>query len=195
MLSHVWLFVIPWTVARQAPLSMEFSRQEYWIGLPSMRSHRVGHDWSDWALAFIFHKRYINQLGGFRELIINTHSTLGVIQVHMQSSKISESPLCRAQLRSNKVTLDLLFQFPYCKQASFSWSTWCHFFPALLHFWLMISCLKWTLNSAWSCHVPYREISVNNMSPCPTSKVGHEFKVNELTMYIKYVTFQHKHTF
>ena len=26
---HVWLFVIPWTVAQQAPLSMEFSRQEY----------------------------------------------------------------------------------------------------------------------------------------------------------------------
>ena len=25
----------PWTVARQAPLSMEFSRQEYWSGLPS----------------------------------------------------------------------------------------------------------------------------------------------------------------
>ena len=27
--SHVWLFVTPWTVAYQAPLSMEFSRQEY----------------------------------------------------------------------------------------------------------------------------------------------------------------------
>ena len=27
-------FVTPWTVARQAPLSMEFSRQEYWRGLP-----------------------------------------------------------------------------------------------------------------------------------------------------------------
>ena len=26
--------VIPQTVARQAPLSMEFSRQEYWSGLP-----------------------------------------------------------------------------------------------------------------------------------------------------------------
>ena len=24
----------PWTIARQAPLSMEFSRQEYWSGLP-----------------------------------------------------------------------------------------------------------------------------------------------------------------
>ena len=28
------LFVIPWTVAHQAPLSMEFSMQEYWSGLP-----------------------------------------------------------------------------------------------------------------------------------------------------------------
>ena len=28
------LFVTPWTVARQAPLSMEFSRQEYWSRLP-----------------------------------------------------------------------------------------------------------------------------------------------------------------
>ena len=32
-LSHVRLFAIPWTVACQAPLSMEFSRQEYWSGL------------------------------------------------------------------------------------------------------------------------------------------------------------------
>ena len=30
MLSHVWLFVTQWTIAHQAPLSMEFSRQEYW---------------------------------------------------------------------------------------------------------------------------------------------------------------------
>ena len=32
--SHVQLFVTPWTVACQAPLSMGFSRQEYWSGLP-----------------------------------------------------------------------------------------------------------------------------------------------------------------
>ena len=31
--SHVWLFAMPWTVACQAALSMEFSRQEYWSGL------------------------------------------------------------------------------------------------------------------------------------------------------------------
>ena len=28
------LFVTPWTVARQAPLSMAFPSQEYWSGLP-----------------------------------------------------------------------------------------------------------------------------------------------------------------
>ena len=32
--SHVQLCVTPWTVAHQASLSMEFSRQEYWSGLP-----------------------------------------------------------------------------------------------------------------------------------------------------------------
>ena len=33
-LSHVQLFVTPWTVAQQPPLSMGFSRQEYRSGLP-----------------------------------------------------------------------------------------------------------------------------------------------------------------
>ena len=32
--GHVWLFATPGTVARQAPLSVKFSRQEYWSGLP-----------------------------------------------------------------------------------------------------------------------------------------------------------------
>ena len=33
-LSHVRLFLTPWTVAHQAPLFMGFLRQEYWSGLP-----------------------------------------------------------------------------------------------------------------------------------------------------------------
>ena len=32
LLSHIRLSVTPWTIAHQAPLSMEFSRQEYWSG-------------------------------------------------------------------------------------------------------------------------------------------------------------------
>ena len=34
VLSHVLLFAAPWTVAHQAPLSREFSGQEYWNRLP-----------------------------------------------------------------------------------------------------------------------------------------------------------------
>ena len=33
VLGCVWLFVGPWTVVHQAPLPMEFSRQEYWSGV------------------------------------------------------------------------------------------------------------------------------------------------------------------
>ena len=34
VLSRVWFFATPWTIAHQASLSMEFSRQEYRSGLP-----------------------------------------------------------------------------------------------------------------------------------------------------------------
>ena len=34
--SHVRFFPTSWTAAHQAPLSMGFSRQEYWSGLPSL---------------------------------------------------------------------------------------------------------------------------------------------------------------
>ena len=34
LLGRVQLFVTPWTVALQAPLSKKFSRQGYWSGLP-----------------------------------------------------------------------------------------------------------------------------------------------------------------
>ena len=34
LLSRVWLLATPWTAAPQAPLSMGFSRQEYWSGVP-----------------------------------------------------------------------------------------------------------------------------------------------------------------
>ena len=57
-LSHVRLLATPWTAAYQAALSMGFSRQEYWSGVPLpsptgrpgvlqfMGSQRVRHDWA-----------------------------------------------------------------------------------------------------------------------------------------------------
>ena len=40
-LSHAWLLATPWTAAYQPPLSIGFSRQEYWSGvpLPSLTQH------------------------------------------------------------------------------------------------------------------------------------------------------------
>ena len=34
LLSRVQLLAAPWTLAYQAPLSIEFSRQEHWSGVP-----------------------------------------------------------------------------------------------------------------------------------------------------------------
>ena len=34
LLSHVQFFAIPWNVTHQSPLSMKFSKQGYWSGLP-----------------------------------------------------------------------------------------------------------------------------------------------------------------
>ena len=42
-LSRVRLFATPWTVACQAPLSLGFSRQEYWNGLPFPSPHATWH--------------------------------------------------------------------------------------------------------------------------------------------------------
>ena len=43
LLSRVWLLATPWTVAYQAPLSMGFSRQEYWSGLPFPSPQTTGN--------------------------------------------------------------------------------------------------------------------------------------------------------
>ena len=42
-LRHVWLCATPWTVAHQAHLSMGFSRQEYWSGLPFLPPGNLPH--------------------------------------------------------------------------------------------------------------------------------------------------------
>ena len=60
MLSHfscVWLFVTPWTVACQAPLSMGFSRHEYWSGLLLPSSEDLPDLGSHPCLLGLLHRR------------------------------------------------------------------------------------------------------------------------------------------
>ena len=53
-LSRVWLLAIPWTAAYQALLSMGFSRQEYWSGLPlpslETEAYSGGKEWQEVGL-------------------------------------------------------------------------------------------------------------------------------------------------
>ena len=58
VLSHfscVQLFVTLWAVARQAPLSMELSRQEYWSGLPCPPPRDLPHQGSNPGLLCLLH--------------------------------------------------------------------------------------------------------------------------------------------
>ena len=55
MLSHVRLLGIPWTVARQASLSMEFSRQEYWSGCHFLLQGIFPTQGSNLHLLFLLH--------------------------------------------------------------------------------------------------------------------------------------------
>ena len=57
LLSHVRLFVTPWTAAYQAPPSMGFSRQEYWSGVPLPSPPKTATQpqisYIDWLLLFL----------------------------------------------------------------------------------------------------------------------------------------------
>ena len=52
-LSRLWLFATPWTAAYQAPLSMGFSRQEYWMGCHRLLRFIVYRLWETWV-TYIF---------------------------------------------------------------------------------------------------------------------------------------------
>ena len=53
--SHVWLFETPWTVACQAPLSMGFSRQEYWGVFPAPPPGDLPHPGIKMSLLCLWH--------------------------------------------------------------------------------------------------------------------------------------------
>ena len=86
-LSRVWLFASPWIVAHQAPLSMGFSRQKHWSGLPLPTpgdlptSMDIGVQISVWVPAFKFfgymHRR------GLLQLLASKESTFSARDVNL----------------------------------------------------------------------------------------------------------------
>ena len=81
MLSHVWLFATPWTVVRQAPLSMGFSRQEYGVGaMPSSRALSRPREGTCVSCVFYTGRQILYQLC---HLGITTHSSLFIKITHI----------------------------------------------------------------------------------------------------------------
>ena len=98
---HVQHFVTPWTVARHTPLSMGFSRHEYWSGLPcpSLGDHpHSGTEPMSPALA-----------GGFstgwstREALPATNSTKLFIDRKMKSEWCTSALKCYPALNQNGI--------------------------------------------------------------------------------------------
>ena len=121
--SHVWLFVTLWTVARQAPLSMRFSRQEYWSGLPFPSP-------GDLPNLGIEHRSFMSPAfaGGFfttsttwRQIIISFsfcfsqqhESPVGHLKIYRAWSDFSScraTPLCQTSSKGNEhVSFALVF--------------------------------------------------------------------------------------
>ena len=105
-LSHVRLFVTTWTVAYQAPPSMEFSRQEYWSGLPfpspgifltqgsnpgllhcRLMLYRLSHQGSSSTYILLVHSSTYILLSNKQEWRNDSHNYLGEVQGIMLNKK------------------------------------------------------------------------------------------------------------
>ena len=70
LFSYIQPFETPWTIAFQAPLSMGFSRQEYWSGLSCLPHGIFSTQGSNPRLLFLLHCRQILSHWATREFII-----------------------------------------------------------------------------------------------------------------------------
>ena len=55
--NWVWIFLTPWTVAREAPLSLGFSRQEHWSGLPFPSPMQESEKWK-WSCSVVSNSQW-----------------------------------------------------------------------------------------------------------------------------------------
>ena len=82
LLSRVQLFVTPWTVARQAPLSMGVSRQKYWNGMPFPPPRHLPNPESNLCLLQFLHCRQIlYHWVTWKDLIMYVHSANTTIYI------------------------------------------------------------------------------------------------------------------
>ena len=106
-LSRVWLIATPRTAAYQAPLSMGFSRQEYWSGvpLPSL----ILYLWNPKDTIRKLLELITSEFSKVTRYKINTQKSLAFLYTTMKNQKKklrnqSHSPLQQKELYRNKLT-------------------------------------------------------------------------------------------
>ena len=100
MLSHVWLFATPWTLARQAPRSLEFSRQEYWSRWPFPTSGDPlwPRDWTRLSCVSCIGRWILYHLGSLNNVYRDTKILLGAGNFWLD---VSNKKLKRCKLGTN----------------------------------------------------------------------------------------------
>ena len=88
LIHHVPLFATPWAIPCQAPLSMEFSRQQYWSGLPFPSPENLSdRGIKPWTPALTVNSLTLSHLGSpvkfFSEMLISV-----AVQEHPWSKKL-----------------------------------------------------------------------------------------------------------
>ena len=95
-LSRVWLLATPWTAAYQAALSMGFSRQEYWSGMPlpsEVQNQMVGRDLSPPKSLRKILSWLLSTSGGSKLSLAFDHTTLFSCN-HLFPLPMCLSPVC-----------------------------------------------------------------------------------------------------
>ena len=123
MLSHfscVWLFAVLWTVAHQAPLSMGFSRQEYWSELWGPPPGDIPHPGI--KPKFLASQADSSLLSHWGSPLHTTH--MGKLQKGWLSNKILFDAKCRhARIMNTSLTpnINILFNLgPVCLKVSYN---------------------------------------------------------------------------
>ena len=118
-LSHVRLFATPWTVAHQAPLSMVFSRQQYWSGLPFLSPGDLPDPWMEHSslhlphcMRILYHLCHLGRNCLYMQCILLIYVTLLPIFSRWVNETIVKSDLARSTTQGLDFHTLIFLAFP-----------------------------------------------------------------------------------
>ena len=179
--SRVWLFATQWTIAHQALLSMEFSQQEYWNGLPCPPPADHPRDWT--CVSCISHCRWIVYLWATGEAIISP------VLIYLISRSFFLTTFIQLPYSSPLVTTNVIFFYKFICVIFCIWNiivpiTLCYFL-SLCDIVIFSICFKMITSLVMICHHTTWQITYRVYSPLYTFHTYSSF-----ILQLKLVPFQ-----